>query len=930
MVTRPRTLLLFPICLLVATLAHSALAAAEAPLAIEISSSREVCTIGTFTEISWAIGGGIAPYTLTINGSVIDPERTSERVLCGLAEGLDDPGQLNAFNHTVVRGTVVDGENQTSSGVISIRLSSPLPPPERAFAGVWQEWSDYRVASLYAGVDRQWSGGSRQHSASPSLFLVRWRPAGETSWSYLVEEEPDSGVWFNRSLQRVPVNAVYEVQLSQQRVLIEHETPEALRWTRVLNAVSAGPPRDVTVQTTSHSAVVAWQANRKRTNWKVQISPVGPDRSSGRSQETVSVGGQHSYSVEFSRLRADTAYSIMLWQDSPSVLPEATFDIRTEPERFDASYPDNGPRIMSVTPSIGARGLIGLITEWDSPTTGDETPYRVYAHEFATPIDWHDAPEVGSDRRQTLITGIRPDTLYRVVVERVDLHRTRDEVLIRTPAELFEDESVYRWQIPNLYVSWRTWNVSGREHRGFVAIWEPQYRDGYAQIQWQKDGRTMNRYGEAPVIIEVARPGSYRFRARFRKNDRWSEWTAWQHETTRPEPPSNDSVRVSERAGAIEIEWSEAGRSLTPVDAYRVYVRGIGDLEQVFDVSGRTGLRIPLAGAENSIEVQIASVSEQHGVGPRSLPVAVHTGIAPSLINTNDVRCDPYGGLLGILRWQIRGGAAPFLIHPEGQEPFETVESSGEMVVHCGQVAEDGTLSKDSVTLSVEDAYGRRDELNVTASPIPLYQDQEDRSVSITPVSVFSVTDSEARLGWPCLAWKVFGWGPRPPAVFQLRWRTRESSNWSYQEIVTRTLGPKLGDVCRWIWRDLAPGTTYEFQIAHVAVRSESIRAEGLHWTHSESFTTLGEARNVVVRRVGANVEVTWDAQPDAWLHQMILRGEHTSWWKLYRPNGEDSERAIFEDIPFEDEMAVEIVSPPEFRRKPLIGPGFQRYIPPH
>ena len=917
-------------CLLVATLAHSALAVSHAPLEIEISSSREVCTIGTFTEITWAISGGIAPYTLTINGSAIDPERTSERVLCGLAEGLNDPGQLNAFNRAVVRGTVVDGKNQTSSGVISIRLSPALPPPERAFAGVWQQWSDYRVASLYAGVDRQWSGGSRQHSASPSLFLVRWRPAGETSWSYLVEEEPDSGVYFSRSLQRIPVNAVYELQLSQQRVLIEHETPEALRWTRTLNAVSAGPPRDVTVQTTSHSAVVTWQSNRNQTGWEIQISPVDPDRSSAGSQETVRVQGQYSYSVEFNRLRANTAYSIMLRQNSPSTLPEATFDIRTEPERFDASHPDNSPRITSVTPSIGAQGLIGLITEWDSPTTGDETPFRVYAHEYATPIDWQDAPEVGSDRRQTLITGIRPDTLYRVVVERVDLHRTRDEVLIRTPAELFEDESVYRWQIPNLYVSWRTWNVSGRERRGFVATWEPQYRDGYAQIEWQKDGRTMNRYGEAPVIIEVARPGSYRFRARFLKNDRWSEWTAWQHGTTKPEPPSNHSVRVSERAGAIELEWWESGHSLTPVDAYRVYVRGIGDIERVFDVSGRTGLRIPLAGPENSLEVQIASVSEQYGVGPGSQPVAVHTGIAPNLTKLNDVRCDPYAGLPGIVRWQIAWGAAPFLIHLEGQEPFETVESSGELEVHCGPIAEDGTLSNESVTLSVEDAYGRRDELKVTVSPIPLHQDKEDRSVSITPVSVYSVTDSEAHLGWPCSAWSVFGWGPRPPAVFQLRWRTRESSNWSYQEIVTRTLGPKLGDVCRWIWRDLAPGTTYEFQIAHVAIRSESKSAERLHWTHPESFTTLSEARNVVVRRVGANVEITWDAQPDAWLHQVILRGEHTSWWKLYRPNGEDSERAIFEDIPFEDEMAVEIVSPPEFRRGPLIGPGFQRYIPPH
>ena len=53
------------------------------PLMLELSSSRELCTANTLTELRWQISGGRPPYTLTIDGETVDSEAESYRVNCG-------------------------------------------------------------------------------------------------------------------------------------------------------------------------------------------------------------------------------------------------------------------------------------------------------------------------------------------------------------------------------------------------------------------------------------------------------------------------------------------------------------------------------------------------------------------------------------------------------------------------------------------------------------------------------------------------------------------------------------------------------------------------------------------------------------------------------------------------------------------------------
>lgn len=926
MAARPALGILFALLLIAALWSQSSCASANDPLAISITGSREFCTVGTYTEISWTISGGAAPYALSINGASVDPQSESERVLCLLAEGLDAPRHLYAFDRVVVRATVVDAASRSSSSALVVRLMQPLSPPENASAGVYQDWQDYRVAWLYAGVDRQRYHGSRAQSPPPALYLVRWREAGAATWSYQSEDEPYAGAYYSRSVQLASLNTEFEVQLSQLRDPIEQETPAALRWSRTLTAISKGPPNDVTVQAASRSAVVSWRANQAQTRWRLRIELTGERGRWSSAYEEVDLRGRHSYSVEFDRLQADTWYSITIVQDSHSVLPEATFDFRTQPERTDASRPHDGPIITSAYPATVAKGLA---VSWAAPADGPESPYLVYAHEYATPVDQARVLKVATDQREALICCVRPDTLYRVVVANDDLHQSHDEILVRTRPEMASESPPYRWNHPELFVEWRHASDRHQVSNAFFASWAPDYREGYAQVQWQKDGRTMSSYGPEPIVIRVANPGGYRFRARFLKSDRWSSWTPWQHRSTTPRPPSLHSIRVVEAAGQLNIEWSSSTDSLTPADGYRVYLRGQGALEQAFDVGAQTRLSVPIAATQTEYDIQVAAVSNRYGEGARSPVTTFSAGRAPILM-TQSTPCDPFAGLPAAVTWDMIGGAVPFLVRVDDQAPLQTTQASGEALVHCEPVPADGPPTGRQVLVSVEDAYGRQVQSQVSVRPIPLAEGQQERSLSFEPITVFSVTNTEAHLGWPCFAWSVYGWSPRPPAQFQLRSRTKQSRSWTYRTIETRTLGPKLGDWCRWTWHELTPGTTYEFQLAHAGDPNDRAMPDGLDWTPLESFTTLTEPQEVVLRRIGDNVEVTWSAQSDAWLYQVVLKGEHHSWWKLHRPNGGPMEHVTFADVGNEDALSVTIISPPEFRRQPLIAPGFHRFIPPH
>ena len=819
---------------------------AEEPLSISIYSSRQSCSVGTLTEVSWRISGGTAPYQLFVNGATVDPDLTSQRVLCELPEGLADPSHLYALDRTVIRG---NGDRRRRPKSIRSSCLISVAAACAASEGVHQSlqgWNDYRDARLVAGVDRQFEE-YRSKAPPLSLFLFRWRPVGSDIWSYRSHDEPTSDVFFTQTLQRDALSTKYEVQVSQLRDQIEEETPEALRWTRTLTAISHGPPNDVTVRTSSDSVEVTWSANRADTRWMYGSKNRRGGRTGGASARHRKSGGRARTPWSSSISRPNNEYSVSLRQDSIETLAEATFDVRTESERQDVSRPFGGPRITTVYPS----GATGLVVEWDPPLIGENVGFRVYAHEFATPVDDNSFLRVDADWRQAYIGGIRPGTLYRVVVANDDLHRVYDEVLIETPIEYTDDAHVYASAPSELLIEWRKISHNHVLRDTFLVTWEPDYRGGDAQVQWQKDGRTMNSYGTAPILIRVSRPGSYRFRARFRAQDRWTDWTPWKFRSTTPDAPHSSGIRAYEQSDQWHIEWDPVHHSLTPVHGYHVYLTYASGREFQFDAGAETRLRIPLPTRGIPVGIQIASYHREFGMGTRSRAVTISPGAPPELhfspfYNAN-ITCDPYSGLPAALLWEVRGGVAPFSIAVGNREAYETSEREVLSIVPCELPPDDEDPRSEQVTISLVDSHGRSAALEIRIRHAPLYGDEKDRKVPVPQVTVFSVEQREAHLGWPCYIWGVLGHGPLPPATFSLRWRAGGSGPWQYREIEAGTTGYKTGHRCRWVWTDLKPGVKYEFQLAYLPLFDDG--SEQQEWSTVESFTTLEDVDDVRVQR---------------------------------------------------------------------------------
>ena len=897
---------------------------AEEPLSISISSSRESCTVGSLTDVSWRISGGTAPYEVAVNGVAVDPDAASERVLCALAEGLADASQMNAFERTVIRATVTDASNQGASDSLVLPLTQPFPPPRRAFAGAGQEWSDYRFARLYAEVKRNFAEDQYQ-SPPPSLFLFRWRQAGSNTWTYHSHDESTSDAFFSQQLHQHASGTRYEVQISQLRDPIERETPDALRWTRTLTAISEGPPNDVTVRTSADSAVVSWTANRSDTYWRLTLED---NERAGRgyyASETQVVKGQHSYRVEFDNLRPEHDYSISLQNWSGIVLPEATFDIRTGPERTDASRAYTGPVITSVYQPDG-RDVIAV--EWEAPLLDDDTEVLVYAYEFGTPIDYQEIRRVKSGQSQLWIADVRPGTLYRVVVAYDDLYRTRDEVFVETrePHSAFADSSSV--DLPDLSVEWKEVQVDGWAKDAFVVSWTPASSYRYTQVQWRAFGRTMNSYGAVPIGIEVAEPGSYWFRARFREEDRWTGWTPWKYRKTLLESPHHSGIRAYEEDDRWHIEWNPVTYALAPVDGYRVYLTFESGEEVEVDSGTETKLSIPIPASGYPVGIQVASYHREFGTGARSEPVLAYPGASPWLHIERPGPCDPYSGLPASIPWRVFNGVAPFTISVNGREQIETFDREGEVLYACELAPRGYGPLSESATVKVVDDYGRSDEFPTSILHLRLQEGEQERRVSVPEVAVYSVTQREAHLGWNCEAWRAFVWERAPPVTYELRWRSDRSQSWRYVDVSTRTTGPKRGHLCRWTWPDLRPGTRYEFQLAYRPFFDDG--SEPKEWSTVSSFTTLENVVGARIERTEGRVSVSWTAQPDAWLYLVRLQGPHESWWRLHRPSGDAVETAVLDDVPEGAELTVEITSPPRFRGETLFGPGYQVFIPPH
>ena len=120
------------------------------PLTLELTSSRDLCTANTLTELSWTIAGGRPPYTLSIDAETVDANAESHRANCGplmmdpqTEEPL--PNQSKVFSATVTDSRTIP---VSVADEVRVALAEALPSvadvePFAARSYVGMIWPNY-------------------------------------------------------------------------------------------------------------------------------------------------------------------------------------------------------------------------------------------------------------------------------------------------------------------------------------------------------------------------------------------------------------------------------------------------------------------------------------------------------------------------------------------------------------------------------------------------------------------------------------------------------------------------------------------------------------------------------------------------------------------------------------------------------------------
>ena len=216
------------------------------PLALELSSSRELCTANTLTELSWIISGGIPPYTLSIDGETVAANAESHRVNCGPIP--TDPLTGDPIPASRKRWTATVSDSQPTTASVSQRIETelvePLAPPPliwmSAFgtriAIAWTETEEHRAAVWYG------KGG---------VYAIRFRLEDTIAWTY-AKHQTGPVAWIE-----LPSGDM-TVQMAVLRAPIEQATPQALRWSENHRIARVEEPANATAVATHDTVTVSW------------------------------------------------------------------------------------------------------------------------------------------------------------------------------------------------------------------------------------------------------------------------------------------------------------------------------------------------------------------------------------------------------------------------------------------------------------------------------------------------------------------------------------------------------------------------------------------------------------------------------------------------------------------------------------------------
>ena len=406
-------------------------------LRLELESSRELCTAGTLTEVSWEISGGKPPYSLEIEGSPVAADADSIRINCGAlteAEAADEDAALAAKRISAV---VTDARGVRREAALEVARARALPVPANVayvanLENVLVLWDEV----LGAGSQSPQSVHPVTRNQLKVSAAVRTRPNRDGSaWSYHVVDKLRHT---SLSLEPPPDLRVFSV--AAVRHPLELETPNALNWSDEIIYGATKPAQNVTLTSTHDTVTVSWDRQPYAHSQRVELrlfavgdDVTGPSRRAWVREEP-GVSGRHQ--VTFNRVPANTDLSVAIDMTDPDSWEQtATFHaVRTKPAPAGWTPPARGPQNLRYVVTDGVLEIL-----WDEPFPGAQRHWMVFITDPVTGRAIGERAGVGSWTLSPWI-GVAPATRYQATVIHVDLAGGQATIDIVTPPMPRADE----------------------------------------------------------------------------------------------------------------------------------------------------------------------------------------------------------------------------------------------------------------------------------------------------------------------------------------------------------------------------------------------------------------------------------------------------------------------------------------------------------
>ena len=422
-------------------------------LRLELESSRELCTAGTLTEVSWQISGGKPPYALQVEGVSVDVDADNARINCGAlteAEAAEDEEAALAAKRVTatvtdsrgvrreaadeeaalaakrISAVVTDARGVRREAAIDVARARALPAPSQ-HTSAQPTNTGVEILTLFDEWQPDLDGDGR--------ILVRHRPFGSNSeWSY-VQAGWTVRIGLNLTTDR------HTTQMAYLRHPLEAETPEALNWNHPETHGRLKPPPNLRATATHDTVIVSF--DDQPGFWGATVSLVlrsssgellGSVQKSFHSIFTPRPPGSSSTQrqVVFTHVPPSSAFSVKVWLGTADLgSTHASTTGRTAPAPPGWSAPLQGPQNLRATATHSS-----ITVRWDPPYEDPDIYYFLVVSEAETGREIY-AIFPGADQREWTIRGglyewLRPNTRYRVTVTHRGLPWASAEIIVRT------------------------------------------------------------------------------------------------------------------------------------------------------------------------------------------------------------------------------------------------------------------------------------------------------------------------------------------------------------------------------------------------------------------------------------------------------------------------------------------------------------------